>query len=142
MKTNKEQLINLLCEVEEVKKDIMELKFWCKLKDLFLGKEDTFVCFIWNINCIKTVNVRWPHHFDKLEPFESRFSILWNPLDYHHLMMYCHKKMKGWYVDFQVNWILNCRKWETNWVIIQLELKPLSKQTEEVYKSILDFLKK
>ena len=136
-------LINFLKENDEsVRKDLEELRFWCKWFTLiwwnpvFLSHR---ILWIWT----SEYNPEWKYsNNDTIE-------IIWNNLDYHHIMMYLFKK---WYnCDFQNNNLIHIEKvWideiniETNkeilyWLIAYNSFKPLHEQKSEVYKQLLDY---
>ena len=106
-------LINFLKENDEsVRKDLEILKF---------GTE------------ISWCDDRY-HIWDKL-------NIIWNNLDYHHLMKYCkHKNI--WIIidDDTIN--LNSKFWTLDlWnTLVKVDnTKPLNEQKSEVYKALLDY---
>ena len=139
-----EQLQEILCTDESIKADIMELRFWTKIK-----YEEQWV--------IKTRIVLFVHKYSDfliVEPWYNYrtpkkilrrivSNIIWNPLEERHLRMYCEnlnwdylKQRMDWDFEWIPQW-----EWEVNDRLFWLDnTKPFHQQTEEVYKSIVEFL--
>ena len=113
--TNLEKLTKLLCENKEVEKDIMELRFWCYLKH-----PDGVI-----------YRITW-----KRKLFTSD-EIIWNPIQDHHLRMYCLSLKLGFnlFEDWKV-WLYS----PEGKYSLYFEPKPLHEQCEEVLGKIYDFL--
>lgn len=130
-----EQLVKKLCECEAVREDMKDKTIYWLYSNkygeffkhrIFNSKEDALFF---------SQKQEWNTEDIVIEiPIEST-------LQERHLRMYCEEKMKWYYVDFQVNWIINIRKWETNWNIIQLKNSlDFHSQDPSVYTKILNFL--
>ena len=131
-------LINFLKENDEkIKKDLETLQFgteisrcWSKYKmlnpwEFFDENNRTFYL-------IDDICFRW----DKL-------NIIWNNLDYHHIMMYCENRKLN--LIIAMNWnITSYKKESSNITIYQTWIKfdytkPFHKQEPIVYKALLDY---
>ena len=135
-------LINFLKENDEsVKKDLETLKFGTKVKyctcwhnniyEDWIYIDDKYVMSeFWEVLEYKNI---WQDYLHSTEP---DIKIIWNNLDYHHIMMYCYNKN----IDLT---IVEC--WEIyntgNWQFITKldNTKPFHEQKSEVYKALLDY---
>ena len=125
-------LINFLKENdEEVKKDLEKLRFWCKWFTLiwwnpvFLSHR---ILWIWT----SEYNPEWKYsNNDTIE-------IIWNNLDYHHIMMYCNN-IEQTTARFDMYWhFIN----EYGEVEFQLDYtKPFHLQDGQVFKSLVEYFK-
>lgn len=135
MKTNLENLTSLLCECEEVNKQIKELKFWTLISVDWLVwkflKETTWwiTQFFINSLCYSDDNTDNPE-----------IKIIWNPIEYHHLMTYCVNK---WFrFNISDSYINLYSKDFTEACVIKIEYsKSLHQQSEETLWQIYNFLK-
>ena len=137
-------LINFLKENDEsVRKDLEELRFWCKVKihwwDCKVIEFTWSNLKIWNWK--RYLNYKYPDHIWWNSQNKSNLEIIWNNLDYHHIMMYCkHKNI--WIIidDDTINlyskfWTLDL--WNT---LVKVDnTKPLNEQKSEVYNALLDY---
>ena len=137
-----EELTAMLCECESVREDVMEPIFGCKVwKDTILWfneleddewyfKEYILVDDLFNI-------LYW---------YEWEMIITWNPIQDHHLRMYCEENK----INISINEV-----WELleGWNIWNIHLeyqrldifldnkKPLHQQSNETLTKIINFLK-
>lgn len=118
----RDQLREILCEVPEVDKDVKELRFGCKIKDLFL-KSDDRVKFVNNEWWVWTINLCHIQYFNDEEKFEDRFEIIWNKLQEKHLFMYCESK-----------WIRLLRA--SNWLLFTMSIKESEIKTQKEKLSV------
>jgi len=146
-----EQLQEILCTVESVNKDVMELRIWhkaiyndniityirseqCEISDSWL-QEMVFYFDSWKWGEFEFINnpSQTPYAFSDIVKIKK----LWNPLTLKHLMMYCNEKEN----DLLIN---------TNWKIIyqwmstitELDItKELYEQEDKVLLDIINFLK-
>ena len=156
----KEKLINLLKEVDEIKKDLEKLKLWCVV-DLYKSDWESFCCYNWYIVEDKTQDILfkpidgiyqldvWRITFDydeikneeelnnkDIDDVDCTYIInKWNPLDYHHLFMY----NKNIAIQWKTIWFMN-------WDVIRPNIrfdntKDFNSQDDEVYKEIYNYLK-
>jgi len=134
MKTNLENLTSLLCEVEEVNKQIKELKFW------------TLINVNWIVWKFLKETAWWiTQFFDNSlcyyndDTDNPEIKIIWNSIEYHHLMMYFEDKIEQTTVRFDMYWRFINEYWE---VEFRLDItKPLHQQSEETLWKIFNFLK-
>lgn len=145
--TYKQQLTEELCTVPEIEKQIKELKFGCKLKinkyNLIYDCIDTYDIVVCDIvfDGEKVFSINWNILSEQVEKkFQWKKSIkeiIWNPIEYHHLMMYCESKNISMRIESL--WIIYIN---ANRKICDFDnTKPLSEQSEEVYEQILIALK-
>ena len=134
--TYKEKLINLLKTVPSVKEDLEELKFWT-----YIRKQN------WNTARISQTYLEDWYVVDNLSYCITLkdYNIIWNPLDYHHLMQYCENKKIEIHIISRTLWLFMLDKYwiadEFNAVILELDnTKSFNQQTEEVYENIVNFL--
>jgi hypothetical protein len=135
--TSLENLTSLLCEVEEVNKDIMELRFWTKIR-YWSYIVDFLYHFEWeDVICWKYWLEDWIIAMNR-----KIDEIIWNPIEYHHLMMYCDKSQK---LQFNIFWnyisIRNLFTRNDSWLIYLNNNLPLHQQSEETLWKIYNFLK-
>ena len=140
--TYKEKLTNLLKTIPSVKEDLEELKFWCKIK-----MEEDWEIWYWRFVNTEFVWKEWDNYFvnqtnDDWSLFDgiewSDYTIIWNPLDYHHLMQYCWDRniIRDIIITKQYTTIYTKDK-----KYIDLDnTKSFEQQTEEVYEKIVNFL--
>ena len=132
--TYKQKLTDLFCEVSEIKEQRMELKEWCKIEYSIkqsIVKTTSSILFVnpysENIYVHPWHNYKTP----KLIKREDVNQIIWNPLGYHHLMMYCAKYRI--LIQFNIGLIVFLE----NDTMIELDYtKSFSEQNEEVYEWI------
>lgn len=136
MKTNLKKLTALLCEVDEVKKDIMELRFWCKV---YYNWEYRIIYDYKNIAWKIFINIgRWLS-----EEYKDNYwikEIIWNPIEYHHLMMYCESK----WIKLSINNYNTTQSgifFNWNGCCVLDNSKPLNQQSAETLWKIYNFLK-
>lgn len=136
-------LINFLKENDEsVRKDLETLKFgtivkyktplkWTNPRDYFRYKWE----WDWD-NEISLPPIRMYNN--------QAFEIIWNNLDYHHLMIYCDSNKIR--LVIQANGVIKTIIW--NWwfenesydIITNIDnTKPFHKQEQKVYKRLLDY---
>lgn len=126
-----ERLTAILCECESVKKDVMELRFGCRVLNSYSGD-------IWEyIGKDKAYHKEYGIWIIK-ENSISDNEILWNPIQDHHLRMYCE--------DNKIYFDIDCY-WDVNWAVYKEELsigldnkKPLYQQSNETLEKIVEFL--
>lgn len=143
--TYKQKLFNLLCEVEEIKKDLLELRLWTKVKldnswriGIFINEFD-----VKNVDYEENMNVLYK---DKIElsnewwlTYNRRIG---NQIHIHHLLWFCEKNNFSFLI--RGRGIIIRIKWDTK-KLVSVYLnnkKPLDEQTEEVFEKIYNFLKK
>lgn len=128
-----QKLTELLCSEEDIRKDIMELRFWCKLRE-------------WNIIWLYTE--RRTHIDSDSVDYEIKRKgrgymylnnpeILWNDLHLHHLLWYC--ELTGVNIVIRGNWIIwDCDEWKD---VCKIDItKPLHQQSEKTLEAIYNFL--
>lgn len=147
--TTIEKIKEILCTVPEVEKDLMELKFRCRVvvendneecilewKYLYTDEEDWLLraeILLDDNNQISSY-----YWWDDNASFTLYNKIIWNPLQRRHLLMYCNIKV----IDIDINscWTI----WKDNWTnkpIAKLDnTKDLEDQPEETLEKILAFL--
>lgn len=135
--TYKQQLTELFCTVPEIDKQIKELKIGTKviLKDYFWEK-----ILLWS----SLINIMVDEPFNiKIDKYNWLEEIIWNPIEYHHLMMYCRNN--------NILYSFNNKQWfdiielknENDLIDIPLDnTKLFNEQSEEVYENIFNFLNK
>ena len=130
MATPLERLTAILCECESVKKDVMELRFGCIIKTAFwtykkLVTKDKFfekVAYIETLVCLN-----WQEE------------IIWNPIQDHHLRMYCEIMWID--ITFSVHaWSTLLMNTSKKWFDTVLEHKHLHQQNDEILEKIIVFL--
>jgi len=130
----KEKLIEILKSNPEVKKDMEELKFGCKIKyrdwlfDVII-KHDTD----WNRYTFS--DTIW-HQVDN-----NPITIIWT-LSERHLRMYCKSHQIiidfTWLIQYLPEW---SKEWEFYQTICQLDnTKDFDNQSSEVYEKIVEFI--
>ncbi len=148
---NKQELINsirdVLCSDKEIEKDLKGFKKWtiCKFKnspdewysegvylwqntrllsepDLFQYKSN------WNVIQFNIWGLKWGQWFE----------IIWNPIDYRHILSYC--KNKNIRMCFSPKWMQEISRWFLQEAIKVNHSKPFEEQEYEVLKQILDYL--
>ncbi len=144
-----EELTAILFECESVKKDVTELREGCKIW-VYVFATDSYV--YWTMTWPIRFNIDsdvyevkdYPLHknlqkreYENMEWYDKWYiKIIWNPIQDHHLRIYC--------VENGINLITNSY-WEMatpdKSVIIELDMKPLSEQSDETLKKIINFLK-
>jgi len=156
MKTNLEQLQEILCTVESVEKDVKELRIGCKviyndneitytrseqceISDSWL-QEQVFYFDSWKWWEFEFINnpSQTPYAFSDM----AKIKKLWNPLTLKHLMMYCNEKgmivnIYNWYARFLKNSFI----WELLYKIEYDITKELYEQEDKVLLDIINFLK-
>ena len=144
METNKQKLTELLCTVPEIKEDIMELRLWTQINIPFWEQSHQYTILDypfdeserWEQTFYCRSNAIWAWSCKRLDITEIN-EIIWNPLDYHHLMMYCVKKD----ILFEISdWLSNYHLWLNGHQIPYNYKIPFSEQSEEFYWEILDYL--
>jgi len=139
----KGKLTEILKEVSENKKDLEELRFGCEIicdewfawtiiREWTEDWEDLWVSHCWYL-----IDFNWYSALQEYDTDDIKdLKIIWNPIQERNLRMYCESKKKyftistAWYIVFE-----NTEKW------IRLDNnKDFSNQSEEVYKSIVEFL--
>ena len=149
--THYNQLRTLLCEVEEIKKDLEELRFWTKIINthtwtecIFLEKVDDWALvfnWIWNRVVL-----------------DRNIKIIWNDIEERHIRMYFNNliwKEDIKYIPYKQKWFTiryiiydnEIRKyieesWEYEKYITICELnnsKPFHQQDEEVYRQLVEY---
>ena len=137
----KEELIKILCEVEEVKKDLMELKFGTILKSPKTWKTVRYCwdSYIYWAKWKFAAEVKWKVS-DKLR---STNEIIWNTLEERHLRIYCKAK-NIMYMQSETGWwhLLSSIDYEDKeGVLFKLDnTKSLNDQSDEVIGVIVKFL--
>ena len=147
--TYKEKLIELLKEVLEIKSDLEELKFWCKCKykhspDWWRSKW----VYIWENSRFSTDLFRYNSNWNVVDISDKKewwkwFEVIWNPLEEHHLRMYCEKKWIEIFIDFEWK-VYSFKKelLEPYTLLFKLDnTKSFDNQSEEVYEKIFNYLK-
>ena len=139
--TNLQKLTDLLCEVKEIKEDIMELRFGTEIKywdtenvkHFYIWKSD----FWWELLWLKT-SVEWYTDCTaELEEWEE-FEIIWNPIEYHHLMMYCEEDYNLKITPLYIS-IAKYKDYTERFIDFNNTL-PLHKQSEEVLWALVEYL--
>lgn len=128
-----EKLTDLVCQEKNIEKDLKELRFWCKLR-----YGSYIVDFLYHFNWEDFIH--WKYWFEDWVLAMNRKidEIIWNPLEFHHLMMYCENKK----IKFDIKQFC----WESEIFIntdriVKLDVKkPLHQQSEEVLKNIFEAL--
>ena len=143
------KLREILCEVDEIKEDLMELRFWCEIildnkwnKWIYINEFDVKdIDYNENINIISDYGTPWLSSSRWLTYDRT----IWNKIEYHHLLMYCEKKLNNWYKysiwNKRIVWTNIKTKdfWYVDW--IQLDnTKSLHNQSDEVIEKIINFL--
>lgn len=134
--TYKQKLTDLLCTLDAIEKQIKELKFGCK------------IIYNWEIIVLDNLNYIDSYNYKKLiyNPLCWKIcdlceaEIIWNPIEYHHLMMYCKEK-NFWFIISKSEVNIRNKKGFLSFEIEFDNTKPLSEQSEEVYEQILIALK-
>jgi len=156
MKTYKEKLIELLKEVPAIKADLEELRKWCRvyiIVDNMNDWNDNLDYYKWIMLTPKVVFWTMLNNkdYENLEDFlnedldyiellsENKFEIIWNPLDYNHLMMYCEEK--GIKLQIQANWVIQViNDNETYQIICNIDnTKSFDLQSEETFEKLYKY---
>ena len=127
----KQRLTGLLCEVEEIKEDVMELRVGCEFID-----EEWDECLILDgsVDIKNLVYSTWC--WDCWACYSIK-EILWNPIEERHLRMYCEEN--DIFLSIDSDWSFWTLKHNHNIYLWKLHYnKPFSEQTEEVYEKILE----
>lgn len=149
MKTNLEQLRELLCEVDYVREDLMGLKEWGKIRNIYNthnvinNKKYVVLMNDWwsfEIDIPKIVWMKSMRHlyFNSIRIDEE----LWNPLEERHLRMYCESK--NIYMEIY-KWQLNILDEGCMNVLFSTEYDDkhsLQNQSEETLWEIVGFLQR
>ena len=153
-----ERLTALLCECESVKKDVMELRFGCRISQHSHCKKETI--YLWETpnedscmwsNLFYTYDIRnefpyWESSSEYSDDFRGNnkhndFNIIWNPIEERHLRMYCIENQilcsfeNSWYIMFVDN-----RNTPKSHIIEYDDSKPLYQQSNETLEKIVKFL--
>lgn len=135
--TNKNKLRELFITVPEIKKDLMELKFWTKIscnteiwKLINFSKKDNWYNVLHSDN--QKRDFKWEYNeFNKIE-------IIWNKLEKRHIEIYMSKQFYSM-CRFYNEWLI-LRFWLDR-IIVKLDnTKDFDNQTEETYWEIFNFL--
>ena len=143
---NLQKLTELLCSEEDIRKDIMTLKFWTKVEFVHWLPVSSLV--IW-VNTDDSASVRMTMNWIvKSQEIPIRYiEIIWNDLEERHLRMYCSSKW--WNCDVQSNnlvYIWKSELWEDDKSIEEWELLyynsslSLNQQSEKTLEAIYNFL--
>ncbi len=131
-----EELTNILCECESVREDQQELRFWTIVKMNWYNNIYTLTQLYQREDAEKwdwqiKEDMEWVINIHNIE------KIIWNPIQDHHLRIYC--------VENGINLITNSY-WEMatpdKSVIIKLDMKPLSEQSDETLTKIINLINK
>ena len=140
----KQKLIDLLKTVPEIKKDLEELKFGCRVRQVYNEKrsyKNTYIHLKEDTYCQEDEYDQWDF-YDKFEDRDLRDEdIIWHPIEERHLRMYCESK----YILLLIAWNWSfCRADHEGWyenLWFKLDnTKSFNDQTEEVYTDIVEFL--
>ena len=143
--TNLQKLTKLLCEVQEIKEDIMELRFGTKY--YLEWKTIWFYTWYYESRLLSWTDERYTiyefqyHKKNRaLKPL-SEIKIIWNPLEERHLRMYCQKKKQSaCSSSYNFLHIFN-RYWEWQTKNIKIdETKSFDKQSEEVLWALVEYI--
>lgn len=129
---NVDKLRDILCTVDEIKEDIMELRFGTIIKNTVPAIK-RYVCewdYEWYTIYIEAVDRNYQSTTIETEEWEE-MEIIWNGIEERHLRMYCDSK-----------WI------EWKWFIMEVQTifdildntKSLQNQSEETLWQIIDYL--
>ena len=138
-----EKLRAILYEIDEVKKDLEELRFGCKweMSDWRVFKYCASDDWLW-LQENKILITFWDNRSVVELYADVKYKIIWNPLSLKHLMMYCDEKK----IIFDINifdWILTLCWMEDIFskdIEYNIELE-LHEQEEETLVDIINFLK-
>ena len=115
----------LLCECEEVKRDIMELKFWTELNCVWrickLLVEKSWYIDVFNWDWVYSC-LHW------------NYTIIWNPLEERHLRIYLIKHKLNLFNIYRAKFI-----YEECYIELD-NSKAFSEQSEEVYEKLYNYL--
>lgn len=149
-----EKLTDLVCQEKDIEKDLKELRFWCKIKSWKNIHIITNIEWWWKTNapfldtryvrCTPYLNFQFDiKQKEKIKLLSDDWKwveIIWNPLELHHLMLYCSKKWWPFTIGSQWRMMWNKQK---DWSYYEIQLdnkKPLHQQSEEVLKNIFEAL--
>lgn len=150
---NYEKLRTKLCEIESIEKDIKELRFWCCAK--YKDYKNCIIVWKWFLKWKIQIAYQWYNLSEKESIFQwnnqncfsnvwvnkEELEIIWNKLDYNHLMMYFNIKKLQWLrIDLLCWRIFNMITDED--IVVLDYTKPFSEQEDKVYWDILNFLNK
>ena len=127
-----QELRDILCTVQEIKEDLMELRFWTHIswrdKKSMLWNDDT----VWIVYPLSVFTKNWVNV--KKSNIDE---IIWNPIQERHLRMYFFEKNMNIMIDHEWE-LFNSMK---NTGIFLDNTKDLQDQDTKVLQSIVDFLK-
>ena len=131
-----ERLTAILCECESVKKDIMELREGCIIEFDNWKRRKVFTVEIFWTQCLQLQRKNRAAQVFVDEALEwENYKIIWNPIQDHHLRMYCEYKWifytisTAGYIVFE-----NSERW------IKLEPKSLYQQSNETLEALIEFI--
>lgn len=137
MKTNYQVLIEELCKIEEIKKDIMELRFWTLIQRWYFISR-----VVWNFdNEYSIVNIpyKWSSWYIAYNVnIDNLWEIIWNNLEERHLRMYF--EFIALWIDIRWDWQIE--DYQGVYIAKLDNSKPFHEQDNEVYKKILDYINK
>lgn len=146
--TYKQQLTDLLCTEKSVDEQIKELKMGCKV----ILYENDWWDYWWKTHEMEDIIISqdwytlWENDINDYNHIDdngwylwhSYYKIIWNPIEYHHLMMYCEEKDINMTLFHDWDMIRYFSKSIEDIEVTKLDnTKPLSEQSEEVYEKIL-----
>ena len=147
MQTYYNKLKDLLCECEAVNKDIYELRFWT-----LVNTKNYWIVKLYNLANFLYEDKYLLHN---LYTNSWWFEIIWNNLEYHHLMMYydyinldlaekiskeCPAEEPNVICNFTNIWLKEHKKEFLELIFNWDNTKPFHLQSEEVFKNIYEYL--
>jgi len=153
--TKLEELRVLFCEVDDNRRDLMELKIWSSIEFIKDTDPDCFWDYYkkWEQRVISDMRCEceWDYWENPYYRFfviwwhseinnKDSFKELWNPLEERHLRMYCEEQ---WIIlkIYDDGWLITYKDWELYEITILDNTHSLQDQSEETIGKILDFLK-
>ncbi len=147
--SNYNKLVQELCTVKEIEKDIKEQKTGTKIRYSLDGVVYTTakILFIHRFSEFLYVspwyNYKTPRKIRKLDISKT----IWNPLEERNLRMYCKRNnIKCFFedniLDLQHEFHVLGLKSQESWEIFLDNTLPFHKQSEETFGKILDFITK
>ena len=133
------KLTDLLCSEEDIRKDIMELRFGSRLTYYRNGRDYTNT-YLWKFrNRIQVRKTSWLDEWQIVSVSKKEVVSATNDLHLHHLLWYCELKE---HLCVQSEWeLLNYTTWPTVDTICKYNItKELYQQSEKTLEAIYNFL--